>query len=183
MHQDEVVLVDVNNQPVGTMEKLEAHVKGRLHRAFSVFVFNEDQELLLQRRAIDKYHSGGLWSNTCCSHPWPNESTDIAAQRRLYEEMGLYGDLTHLFDFTYRARLNNDLIEHEYDQVYIGFSNRVPKPDPGEVDAWRYAGRSQIAAEISRQSADYTPWFKLIYPRVWAHLEQLTRLSVDYVEP
>ncbi|MFC1543261.1 isopentenyl-diphosphate Delta-isomerase [Candidatus Neomarinimicrobiota bacterium] len=183
MYQDEVVLVDSGNHAIGTMEKLEAHVRGCLHRAFSVFVFNEHHELLLQRRALCKYHSGGLWSNTCCSHPLPYEPTPVAAQRRLYQEMGLYVEVMHIFDVTYRARVENGLIEHEYDQIFIGYSNLTPKPNQHEVDAWRYATRSQIATEISLQAVDYTPWFKLILPGMLAHLEKLTPPLSEYARP
>ena len=124
---EKVILVDKNDRQVGLMEKQEAHIKGLLHRAFSIFIFNTKNELLLQKRATQKYHSGGLWTNTCCSHPRENESTIDAAYRRLNEEMGMICDLKFKFNFIYKAKLDNNLYEHELDHVFFGFSDSTPK--------------------------------------------------------
>ena len=131
---EKVILVDKNDNEVGTMEKQEAHVKGLLHRAFSVFIFNDKNELLLQRRAVNKYHSGGLWTNTCCSHPRQNEKTKDAAKRRLLEEMGMRSTLKKQFDFIYKAKLDNNLYEHEFDHVFFGFTNDLPIINQEEVE-------------------------------------------------
>jgi isopentenyl-diphosphate delta-isomerase len=127
---EHVVLVDAFDNDIGTMGKMEAHQVGALHRAFSVFVFNSSGELLLQRRAIDKYHSGNLWTNTCCSHPRAGEPTLDAAHRRLREEMGMACDLTDMFSFTYRTEFDDGLIEHEIDHVFVGYSDEAPNPVP-----------------------------------------------------
>ncbi len=148
------------------MEKLEVHRQGLLHRAISVFVFDSDQRLLLQRRAIHKYHSAGLWTNTCCSHPAPGETASDAAHRRLMEEMGLEMPLHFAFTFTYRAPFDNGLIEHELDHVFIGHTDAVPKPNPEEVAAYRWATRAEIDAEIQSDPASYTAWFKIVYRNV-----------------
>src|SRR3954451_2191269 len=130
---DDVILVDEYDNEIGTMPKMEAHLKGKLHRAFSVFIFNAEGDLLLQQRAAHKYHSGGLWTNTCCSHPRPGEDTMDAAQRRLAQEMGLRCPLTHLFTTHYRAAVSRDLIEDEVVHVFGGRHDGEPDPDPHEV--------------------------------------------------
>ena len=135
---EEVVLVDSDDNFLGTMEKMEAHKKGTLHRAFSVYLVNNKGEFLLQRRASSKYHSAGLWTNTCCSHPRLNETTLAAAERRLDEEMGIFTSLTHLFHFIYRVDFDNALTEHELDHVYLGTFNGEPNPNPEEVSKWKY---------------------------------------------
>ncbi|MCC8089025.1 MAG: isopentenyl-diphosphate Delta-isomerase [Rikenellaceae bacterium] len=157
-----VILVDDHNSPKGEIEKMEAHRKGLLHRAFSVLIFNENGELLLQRRALDKYHSGGLWTNTCCSHPLPGESTETAAMRRLSEEMGMVADLEFSGSFIYRAALDNGLIEHEYDHIYTGVSDDLPNPDPAEVAEFMYLGIPELLISISEEPWRYTEWFKII---------------------
>jgi isopentenyl-diphosphate delta-isomerase len=134
----DVILVDSNDAPIGTMEKLEAHQKGALHRAFSVFAFNGRGELLLQRRAPHKYHSAGLWTNTCCSHPAPGEDTEAAAHRRLQEEMGFDCPITHIGSLTYRTEFANGLIEHEFDHIFIGRFDGQPVLNPEEADASRW---------------------------------------------
>lgn len=159
----EVVLVDSNDTPIGQMEKLEAHQKGLLHRAFSVFVFNDQNELLLQRRALDKYHSGGLWTNTCCSHPVPNESLELCGERRLVEEMGFSTPLKRLFAFEYRVNLDNELIEHEYDYVLTGVYNGVIEPNTEEVMDYRWISRSKLDEELSAHPELFTSWFRIIF--------------------
>lgn len=170
---DQVILVDENDKEVGLMEKLEAHRQGKLHRAFSVFLFNEKKELLLQQRAFDKYHSGGLWTNTCCSHPKPEERLEDAVNRRLVEEMGIKAKTKHAFSFIYKARLDKDLIEHELDHVFIGNYQGDFTVNPQEVAESKFVPLDIIKEEMSMYPDRYTIWFKLIFDRVHAHLLQV----------
>ena len=163
---EKVILVDKNDNEVGTMEKQEAHVKGLLHRAFSVFIFNDKNELLLQRRAVNKYHSGGLWTNTCCSHPRQNEKTQDAAKRRLLEEMGMRSTLKKQFDFVYKAKLDNNLYEHEFDHVFFGFTNDLPIINPEEVEEYTYKTLEDIGNEMKTIPDKYTEWFKICFREV-----------------
>lgn len=156
-----VVLVDEKDREVGTMEKLQAHVEGRLHRAISVFLFNSKGELLLQRRAAGKYHSANLWTNTCCSHPRPGESVFDAANRRLYEEMGIFCISNWVFSFIYKARLDHELTEYELDHVFVGISDKVPIPDIEEVGGWRYVKPIDLVKEIADHPGEFTEWFKI----------------------
>lgn len=157
-----VVLVDEHDNQVGTMEKLLAHQQGLLHRAISVFIFNDSRQLLLQRRALGKYHSGGLWTNTCCSHPKPGEDAGDAASRRLFEEMGIVADIQSEFTFLYRTTFENGLTEHELDHVFSGTSNDVPQPDTDEVMDWKYLSMDTIIKEIEEHPEQFSYWFKLI---------------------
>ncbi|UYQ92440.1 isopentenyl-diphosphate Delta-isomerase [Chitinophaga horti] len=166
-----VILVDEHDEPTGIMEKLEAHEKGLLHRAFSVFVFNNEGHMLLQQRADGKYHSPGLWTNTCCSHPSPGESTMAAAHRRLKEEMGFDCGLEEAFHFTYRATFDNGLIEHEFDHVFIGHFNGEITPNPEEVGSYRYLPLADIRRWVADKPSEFTPWFKIALPEVEAYLE------------
>ena len=134
---EEVILVDENDRELGFMEKMEAHEKALLHRAFSIFVFNKKGDLMIHQRAFSKYHSGGLWTNTCCSHPRKNESVEQAAHRRLMEEMGMTCSVDFQFKFTYKASFNNGLIEHECDHVFFGITDDLPGPNPSEVDDFK----------------------------------------------
>ena len=152
------------------MEKLEAHQKGVLHRAFSVFLFNDQNQLLLQKRASDKYHSSDLWTNTCCSHPAPGEQLTQSAQNRLKEEMGISTQLTPLFSFTYKAAFENGLTEYELDHVLIGKFNASPLPNPAEASDWKYASLEDINSEIIASPENYTYWFKEVYQRVFEHI-------------
>ena len=161
-----VILVDESDRMVGTMDKMRAHVSGKLHRAFSVFVFNTKGELLMQQRASDKYHSGGKWTNTCCSHPQPGESTLNAAHRRLQEEMGLKCDLQYGFNFTYRAALANGITEYEYDHVYLGITNDIPVPEPTEVAAYEYIRMDLLAEKLFKHPDHYTEWLKICFEQV-----------------
>lgn len=161
-----LILVDETDQEIGQMEKYEAHRKGLLHRAFSVFVFNEKNELMLHQRALQKYHSGGLWTNTCCSHPRREEPVDQAAQRRLMEEMGFNCPLEFQFSFIYRSELDNEMIEHEYDHVFFGKYNKTPKPNPKEVSDWCFKSMDDIAKELKNNPEEYTSWFKVIFKNV-----------------
>jgi len=157
-----VILVDENDNPIGECKKLEAHEKGLLHRAFSVLLFNNKGEMLLQQRAIHKYHSPGLWTNTCCSHPRPGEDTFEAATRRLEEEMGMEGEFKFSYKFTYKVSFSNALIEHETDHVFIGKVTSEPEINKDEVHAYKYESIDNIKKDIALNSEIYTPWFKLI---------------------
>jgi len=168
--KEEVILVDVNDTPLGLMDKMEAHEKGLLHRAFSVFVINSNNELLLQQRAFSKYHSGGLWTNTCCSHPRNGESNLEAAHRRLQEEMGFDCTLTKLLDFVYRAELDKGLTEHEFDHVFIGKWQGEPKINPLEVAAFKWMDVYKLEKDILDNPSNYTEWFKIIYQKFLEHV-------------
>lgn len=161
-----VILVDEDDQPKGVMEKQEAHEKGVLHRAFSVFIFNPAGELLIQKRAINKYHSGGLWANTCCSHPSPGESTPEAAKKRLEEEMGIVTSLQFAFSFVYNEPLKNGLREHELDHVFTGIFGGDPVINRGEVMDYQWKNTSELLQEIDRSPGEYAVWFRLCLARL-----------------
>ena len=163
---NQVILVDENDKAVGQMEKYETHQKGLLHRAFSVFIVNLRNELLLQRRAYSKYHSGGLWTNTCCSHPRPGEETQAAAMRRLKEEMGCECVLKRQFGFIYKADLDNGMTEYEYDHVYTGIHTLNPIPDPNEVAEWKWVSLEEISKSLKNHPNQYTVWFAHIWEKV-----------------
>lgn len=158
-----VILVDENDNPIGTMPKMEAHEKAMLHRAFSVFILNANDEVLLQQRANDKYHSAGLWTNTCCSHPHPGEDTLGAARRRLKEEMGMEADLQFVFKFMYKAPFDNLLTEHEIDHVFIGKTNQLPVINPEEVASYKYMKPEEIKLDMEQNPQLYTVWFRIIF--------------------
>lgn len=159
--EEQVILVDEEDVPKGQMDKMEAHEKGLLHRAFSVFIFNSKRELLLQQRAMGKYHSKGLWTNTCCSHPRIGESTNNAAKRRLMEEMGMDCELNFLFKFTYKAVFENGLTEYEVDHVFFGMSDKLPVINHEEVEAFKYLDLDTLANDIELHPAAYTPWLRI----------------------
>ncbi len=161
MQVEYVILVNKNDLPLGTMEKMEAHEKGVLHRAFSVFIFNTDGKLLLQRRALEKYHSPGLWTNTVCSHPRAGEKTEEAVHRRMKEEMGFDCAVEEVFSFVYNADVGDGLREHEYDHVFVGVSNTIPKPNPEEVGDWKYMGFEEVLEDVRKNPANYSVWFKI----------------------
>jgi isopentenyl-diphosphate delta-isomerase len=163
-----VVLVDEHDNALGIAEKLAAHRDAARHRAVSVFLFCNDGQMLLQRRATSKYHSAGLWSNACCGHPRPDESPAAAGTRRLREEMGLACPLVPAFGFNYRAELEGGLTEHEYDHVFVGYSEDDPTPDPDEVGEWARIDCAALRADVAAHPADYTVWFKLVYSAVLA---------------
>ena len=167
--EEQVILVDQEDVPRGRMNKLEAHEKGLLHRAFSVFIFNSKRELLLQQRALGKYHSGGLWTNTCCSHPRIGESNIQAAQRRLKEEMGMDCDLSYLFKFTYKAEFKDGLTEHEVDHVFFGLSDELPVINPDEVETYKYMDLETLADDIYINPSAYTPWLRICLAKVVEH--------------
>ncbi len=157
-----VIIVDEKDNPIGQMPKLEAHRKAVLHRAFSVFIFNDDGKLLLQKRACSKYHSGGLWTNTCCSHPQPGQQTQLAAESRLMFEMGMKTELEYLFNFTYKSEYDNGLAEHEIDHVFIGYSNEIPQINTEEVSEWKYESVDFLRNDIRKNSCFYTSWFAIV---------------------
>ena len=159
---EQVVLVDEHDNEIGTMEKMEAHQKGVLHRAFSILLFNSKGELLLQKRAKSKYHSAGLWTNTCCSHPLPGESMETATQRKLEQEMGIVLQPEFAYKFIYKATLDRNLIEHEYDHVFIGTFDGAPFINKDEVDEWKYCSVDSVRKEVLENSESYTAWFRLI---------------------
>ena len=163
---DDVILVSKDDAAIGTMDKLTAHETGELHRAFSVFIFNSKGELLLQQRSYDKYHSGGLWTNTCCSHPKPGEETLAAAHRRIKEEMGMECELINVFSFTYLAKLENGLTEHEFDHVFFGFSDDLPIINKEEVKAFSYLSMADLRKELLLKPEAYTEWLKICFGRV-----------------
>jgi isopentenyl-diphosphate Delta-isomerase len=166
--EERVILVSPDDAELGSIEKLEAHRRGVLHRAFSIFLMNGAGEMLLQRRADVKYHSGGLWSNACCGHPRPGETTRAAAERRLEEELGLRCVLTPLLSFTYSADLGGGLSEHELDHVFIGRTDLDPVPDPDEVGDWRWIGVEEIRVWLARDPATFTAWFRPAFERLLA---------------
>lgn len=169
--EDRVILVDERDNQIGTMEKLEAHLTGSLHRAFSVFIFNKQQELLLQQRALSKYHSAGMWTNTCCSHPKPGETLNDAANRRLQEEMGMQCELVYGFPFTYEAAFSNDLIEHEYDHVFFGHSDVLPIPNPEEVASYKYVSLAALEQELNENPEAYSAWLKICFNKMVEYKE------------
>ena len=171
MMHSEVIVVDENDNAKGVMEKMEAHQKGVLHRAFSVFVFNSAGELLLQQRADHKYHSGGLWTNTCCSHPAPGEEVADAAVRRLKEEMGFNCELAHAFSFIYKAHFQNGLTEYEFDHVYIGYSDSIPLLNKDEVQDWKYINLQNLSQDMEENPGIYTAWIKECFKMVVNHLK------------
>ncbi|WP_369115363.1 isopentenyl-diphosphate Delta-isomerase [Edwardsiella tarda] len=171
----EVVLVDQQDKPLGRMEKLAAHREGRLHRALSVYLFNARGELLLQRRAADKYHAGGQWSNTCCSHPLLGEANDQAAMRRLQEEMGMQCALDPALTLCYRVDVGQGLTEHELTHVFVGRSEQNPQLNPAEVDAFAWRAPEQILQHMAQQPDYYTPWFRVCLPQVLQHLAACPR--------
>lgn len=168
--QTQVILIDEADCEIGTMEKMEAHRQARLHRAVSVFIFNSKGEWLLQRRACHKYHSGGLWTNTCCTHPYPNESYAEGAGRRLHEEMGITCSLQELFHFRYESLLDHGLTENELDHVFIGYSDQLPQLNTDEVCEYRYVTLNTLNHDIQTHPSLYTYWFTKIYCEVAKHL-------------
>jgi isopentenyl-diphosphate delta-isomerase len=166
MNTHDIILVDQHDQQVGTGEKLEVHQNGWLHRAFSVVVFNNEGKMLLQKRAYKKYHCGGLWTNSCCSHPFPGEDTFVAAHRRLKEEMGFDCELTYHHHFIYKVKLENGLVEHELDHVFIGEYNGLIVPDKDEVADFRFVSLDVLNEEVHKYPQRFTPWFLIILKRI-----------------
>lgn len=172
MKLQQVILVNEQDEPTGTMEKMAAHKKGLLHRAFSVFIFNSKGELLLQRRALNKYHSGGLWTNSCCSHPEPGEETPVAAQRRLQEEMGFTSPLEKIFDFIYKAEFDNGLTEYEFDHVFAGEYEGTIEYNKEEVMDYCYKSLRDVRSSLQEHPQKFSSWFQLAFPRTEAWWQQ-----------
>ncbi len=170
MEEEKVILVDENDNPIGLMPKIEAHEKALLHRAFSVFVMNKKGEIMLQKRAFHKYHSPGLWTNTCCSHQRENESNIEAGKRRLEEEMGFTTELTEVFSFIYKAPFDNGLTEHELDHVLLGFYENPPVINLEEVADWRWELPENVKNDINKNPQNYTEWFKIIFNKFYDYL-------------
>jgi isopentenyl-diphosphate delta-isomerase len=171
---DSVVLVDQNGNPrlnpdgsIHVIEKMKAHKEGLLHLAVSVFVFNNKGQLLLQKRAPEKYHSPGLWTNACCTHPYLDERPEETAHRRLREEMGLDCALTEAFTFMYKEDVGGGLVENEFDHVFVGYCDRDPKPDPAEVSEWKWISLEELESDLKTHLKDYTVWFRLCFPQIF----------------
>jgi isopentenyl-diphosphate delta-isomerase len=171
MIEENVILVNEQDEQIGLMPKLEAHEKAVLHRAFSVFILNSKNEIMLQQRAHQKYHSPLLWTNTCCSHQRAGETNIEAGTRRLYEEMGFKAELKELFHFIYKAPFDNGLTEHELDHVMIGYYNEDPVVNPEEVENWKWMGIDAVKADMMSFPKQYTVWFKIIFDEFYHFLE------------
>ncbi|MGB2256888.1 MAG: isopentenyl-diphosphate Delta-isomerase [Flavobacteriaceae bacterium] len=170
MAEEHVILVNEKDQEIGLMPKLEAHQKAVLHRAFSVFIFNSENELMLQQRASNKYHSPNLWTNTCCSHQRSGESNIQAGVRRLYEEMGFTTSLKEITSFIYKAPFDNGLTEHELDHIMVGYYNEDPVINSDEVEDWKWMKIEDVKKDISLNPDLYTAWFKIIFKNFYNHL-------------
>jgi isopentenyl-diphosphate delta-isomerase len=177
MSEERVILVNENDEPIGLMPKMEAHEKALLHRAFSVFIFNDKNELMLQQRALDKYHSPGLWTNTCCSHQREGESNIQAGIRRLQEEMGFVVDLQESISFIYKAPFDNGLTEHEFDHIMIGKFNGIPNINPNEVADWKWMSLEAVKDDMVLHPELYTEWFKIIFDKFYQHINILDNES------
>ena len=172
MKEEKVILVDQQDRQIGTMEKIEAHAKALLHRAFSIFILNSEGALLLHQRALTKYHSPGLWTNTCCSHQREGETSLAAGNRRLMEEMGMEAPLTELFTFIYKAPFDNGLTEHELDHVMIGYSNDEPVINLEEVADFKWVSLEKVSKDLKENPADYTVWFAIIFERFYEYTQK-----------
>lgn len=182
MQEQEVILVTENDEPAGTMEKMLAHRQGLLHRAFSVFVFDKRGRMLMQQRAARKYHGAHLWSNTCCSHPYPGETTEDAALRRLREEMGFITPLKKIFEFKYRAEVENNLVEHEYDHVFAGEYEGDIRLNTDEVADYCYRSLPELKKALQESPDKFTIWFRLAFPRIerwWEEEYGIRKMIVD----
>lgn len=168
-----VILVDQNDQAIGEMEKQEAHVQNKKHRAFSVFLIDEENNLILQQRADSKYHSPGLWTNACCGHPRPNEETVNAAKRRTFEEMGIHVDIQEIFQLSYEEKLENGLWENEFDHIFLGkYTTKDYNLNPEEIKAIKHISLQDLEKDLQTNPDQYTFWFKLIYPNFRAGLDK-----------
>lgn len=172
MKEEQVILVNEQDEQIGLMPKMEAHEKALLHRAFSVFIFNDRNELMIQRRAHGKYHSPGLWTNTCCSHQREGESNIDAGKRRLQEEMGFTTDLKETVSFIYKAPFDNGLTEHEFDHILVGYYNEEPQLNPEEADDFKWVGLEELKEDMQKNPEEYTEWFKIIFEKYYKHIKQ-----------
>lgn len=173
MKEQEVILVNESDEAIGVMEKMEVHRKGLLHRAFSVFIFDSRGRMLLQQRSAEKYHGAHLWTNACCSHPYPGEPVEEAAKRRLREELGFVTELQEVFSFTYRAEVENGLVEHEFDHVFAGRYEGEISPDPHEVSDYTFEDIMQVRENLSSYPEKFTSWFRIAFPKIekWWQLQ------------
>jgi len=171
MVEQQLILVDQNDTPIGLMGKQEAHEKGLLHRAFSVFILNNNAEIMMQQRALHKYHSPGLWTNTCCSHQMENETNVEAGMRRLQEEMGFTTSLEEKFSFIYKAEFDNGLTEHEFDHVLVGYYEGSPVLNLEEANDWKWMSVDHIKKDLKKHPNNYTAWFKIIFKEFYTQLE------------
>lgn len=176
-----LILVDEKDQAWGKLEKAEVHELGLLHRAFSIFVFNTKGELLVQQRADEKYHSAGLWTNTCCSHPRYGEETSDAVERRLLEEMGLRLNPEFAFSFIYKTKFKNGLSEHEFDHVYLSVSDELPNPEETEVKDWKYIGLDALKEELKNNPENYTEWLKICFDQLLGYIK-MNQSEKKYLE-
>ncbi len=176
MYEENVILIDDQDNEIGLLEKMEAHQLGLLHRAFSVILFNSKGELLLQQRAAHKYHSPLLWTNTCCSHQRPGESSLVAAKRRLKEEMGMEAELQEAFSFIYKAKLDQGLTEHELDHVLFGYTNVNPLINKEEVEDYKWVSMNDLLQDLEQHPEKYTAWFKILFNQ---HLEEITKAAYE----
>ncbi|AWI27217.1 isopentenyl-diphosphate Delta-isomerase [Flavobacterium pallidum] len=174
MIEEKVILVDRNDNQIGLMPKLEAHEKALLHRAFSIFILNDNKEIMLQQRAANKYHSPLLWTNTCCSHQREGETNIEAGTRRLFDEMGFRTELKELFHFIYKAPFDNGLTEHELDHVMIGWYNGEPELNTEEAEDWKWMSVEDIKADMAKHPEIYTVWFRIIFDEFYHYLEEHT---------
>ena len=170
MNEEKVILVNEKDEQIGLMSKMEAHEKAVLHRAFSVFIFNDKNELMLQQRALSKYHSSGLWTNTCCSHQRDGETNIEAGKRRLQEEMGFVTDLKETTSFIYKAPFDNGLTEHEFDHIMIGYYNDEPNINVDEVESWTWKNIEDVKVDVTLHPDNYTAWFKIIFDKFYEHI-------------
>jgi isopentenyl-diphosphate delta-isomerase len=166
MMEPKVILVDEQDREIGAEGKLEAHKQGKLHRAFSIFVFNSDGKLLLQKRAKDKYHSGGLWTNTCCSHPQPGKPIDQETREKLFHEMGFECELQHIDSFLYKVEFDNGLTEHEFDHIFVGTHDGDPVPNPDEVSDWEWVDMDDLRKDLKDHPEHYSYWLRMLLPRL-----------------
>ncbi|RZS93102.1 isopentenyl-diphosphate Delta-isomerase [Aquimarina brevivitae] len=178
MEEEKVILVNEKDEQIGLMPKMEAHEKALLHRAFSVFVFNAKNELMIQQRAMHKYHSPGLWTNTCCSHQREGESNIAAGMRRLQEEMGFTTALKETISFIYKAPFDNGLTEHEFDHILIGYYDADPYINPDEVAAWKWMSLEDLKKDMNDHPEVYTAWFKIIFDKFYAHISSYENQSL-----
>lgn len=172
MKEEQVILVNEKDEQIGLMPKMEAHEKALLHRAFSVFVFNDKNELMIQQRALGKYHSPGLWTNTCCSHQREGESNIEAGKRRLQEEMGFSTELKDTISFIYKAPFDNGLTEHEFDHILVGYYNGEPNLNPEEAHAYKWVSLEDLKKDMKENPEIYTAWFKIIFDKYYKHIQQ-----------
>ncbi|MCS3553447.1 MULTISPECIES: isopentenyl-diphosphate Delta-isomerase [unclassified Sphingobacterium] len=170
MKRNKVILVDEQDHVVGEMDKMEAHEKGILHRAFSIFIFNTKGQMLIHQRANEKYHGGGLWTNACCSHPQLDEDIEESAKERLQFEMGLQCELKRVFSFIYHTPVENNLIEHEYDHVLVGYTDREPVPNVNEVINYKWIDRLDLLQQIAAEPDAFTYWFRIALPQIIKHI-------------